>query len=294
MNTPPAADCSRQTGWNGLQFRRSPAWEAIVAGPRHLLIENGLQPIMEIRWDTSGKSSVDQVIRAATGQLTDGDGTVQRMVNLPEPFDSLQFNGISGLSWHDDLSLDGLVWQCPTCRTVLFCHLSLEGASSHAVAELLKTMRCHQAPEEDSLWAVQDFRLSLPPGYTFIDSTFTAGFSRLAFTGHDAQLQFCRLAPASARLVQNSLHELLTSMLASRDRQEILTHSIEHCELHTVPATARRLMAKLSRKPVFTWGSIWHDARHNRLLSLIAESRRPIKLDTVRHLTHRYEILPLH
>jgi len=286
----PATDKHAITGWNGLQFSHPASWQVIVAAPHHLIVESNLSPILEIRWEPSGKSSVEQVIRAAINQLTDSTRSVIRLAP-GDTFPGLDLSQMSGLSWHDNRSLDGLVWQCPVCATVLFLHLSSQQTDPVTVASLLQSLRCHKEPEEHSLWALQDFRLSLPPGYTYIDSTFAAGLSRLAFEGHDLRLQFCRLAPASARLAQSSLIALLKSMLDNRDHDEILNDSQLLCEIQTHPTAARRLVAHLSRKPIYRWGRIWHKQQQNRLLSLIIESRHPVNLDSAHHLAKRYEIV---
>ncbi|SHO52468.1 hypothetical protein [Desulfopila aestuarii] len=288
----PTIDSRRLTGWNGLQFSNPVNWEVIVAGPRHLLVENDLNPLLEIRWEPDGKISVDQVIQATISRLADSKLSVLKLVP-PEPFRNLNLPDLSGLTWHDNESLDALVWQCPVCKTVLFLHLNSQQTNPATVASLLQSLRCHQKPEEDALWSIQDFRLILPPGYTYIDSTFSAGLSRLAFSGQDLRLDFCRLAPASARLAQSSLSELLKSMLGRQEQEEILNHSNVMCEMQVNPTFARRLVAHLTRKSMYRWGRIWHDEHHNRLLSLIVESRHLIHLDEAHHLANRYEILPL-
>jgi hypothetical protein len=285
----PTTDSRRLAGWNGLQFSHPVDWEVIVAGPRHLLIEHNLSPILEIRWEPGGKSSSEQVIQAATSRLAEKKRTVQKIAP-PALFQSLELGDLSGLSWHADHALDGLIWQCPACATVLFVHLHRQTEPT-AVGLLLQSLRCHQAALEDGLWSIQDFRLTLPPEFTFVDHTFAAGLSRLAFAGRDLRLQFCRLAPATDRLTRNTLGELLTSMLGNRDRTELLTDSPTLCEIRTNPTAARRLVARLGRKPVFQWGRIWHKQQQNRLLTLIVESNRPLHPANGDHLAQRYEIV---
>lgn len=294
MSSPSAADSCRQIGWNDLRFSLPAAWEVIVAGPRHLLVEDRLQPMVEIRWERDGAASTESVYLGAVRQLAGSGRTVARRVP-PEPYrTTLAHLDVTGLSWQHERQLDGLVWQCRQCGTIIFCSLgdaSREAGS--AVARLLASLDCRHEPGEPALWSVQDFRLLLPPGYSYVDSTFAAGLSRLAFSGHNLQLQFCRLAPASARLGVGSLACHLRTMLGSPETEEILTETEQAHEQRNRPSAGRRLMARLARKPVFRWGRIWHDSAHDRLLSLVAASSRPIDLETVRHLCRYYEILPL-
>lgn len=290
--TPPGKG-ERQIGWNGLQIRLPADWEAIVAAPRHLLFEKNLRPLIEIRWDDSGRSSVDSVITAASRQLAATDSAVHRSPPSP-PYNSLNFPHLTALAWNDDRLPEGLVWQCDHCVTVFFCHLLQSDQTDHpAIVSLLQSLSCHREAEQPNLWSLQDFQLIVPPGYTFIDSTFAAGLSRLAFSGADLELQFCRLAPASTRLVNSSLAQLLRTMLDNPETAEILATTPELHEQRNMPSTSSRFLARFRKKPLFHWGRIWHDTAHNRLLSVIAHSRRPIDLPTVHHLSSQYEILPL-
>ncbi len=294
MSSPSAADSCRQIGWNDLRFSLPATWEVIVAGPRHLLVENRLQPMVEIRWEKGGTISPERVCLAAVRQLAGSGRTVRRCIP-PEPYHTtLGHLGATGLSWQHEQQLDGLIWQCRQCGTIIFCSFGdAQRKSGSAVARLLASLRCRHEAEEPTLWSVQDFRLVLPPEYAFVNSTFAAGLSRLAFTGHNLQLQFCRLAPAATRLAGGSLAHHLRAMLGSTGTEDILAETAQAHERMNRPSAGRRLLARLTRKPVFCWGRIWHDPAHDRLLSLVAASNRPIDLETVRHLCRGYEILPL-
>jgi len=289
-----AAKDLRAVGWNGLRFDCPRCWEVIVAGPHHLLLEQVLSPILEIRWEQAEKKhSIDNVVYAANRQLNNNE-TSARQITLPQQLLASGLPDLTGLTWHNNEQLDGLVWKCRTCDTVIFCHLSNhQKACLSTVALLLQSLRCHHDGDEESLWSVQDFRLTLPVDFAFVNSSFAAGLSRLAFAGHDLDLQFCRLAPASTRIAIQSLSQLLADMLGPVHSREVITDTAKQYEVQTIPAAPRRLLPSFVRKPVFSWGRIWHDTGHNRLLSIVAHSKRPIPLTTVHHLASRYEILPL-
>lgn len=267
--------------------------EVVVAGPRHLLLESSLAPILEIRWQQgSGRQSVDSIIDTIIHRTSDREA-VLRPISLPEHIRQLALPHLRGLSWHDDLRLDGLVWQCPTCQTVIFCHLTNRQQTGYdTLLLLLQTVRCHLDTGQERLWSVQDFRLTLPAAFTFVDSSFAAGLSRLAFSGCGLKVQYCRLAFASARLAQMSLGQLLTEMLGCNQTAETVRETATLCEMRTQPSFWGRLHALLARRPVFSWGRIWHDAAHNRLLAIVAHGKQPIAQATVQQLAITYEILP--
>lgn len=284
----------RLIAWNGLQFCLPPSWEVIVASPRHLLVERDFRPVLEIRWDGSGKGSPADIVESTIQRFTKS-GQAARETHVPRPFAAIPgCSGAVGLCWHECERLDGLVWQCPGCRTVLFCHLYHQRQTEEAaVCALLQTLRCCRESGAPSLWSVQDFRLSLPAGFHFRDYTLAAGLSRLAFQGHGLELQFCRLAPASARLADRSLPQLLGQLLGRVQPVEVLTDTPGVHECRNRPRTLPRLWQRLFRRLQFRWGRIWHDAQHDRLLTLTAAGARPIDLDTVHRLCANYEILSL-
>lgn len=283
----------RLIGWNGLHLTLPVSWEIMVKGPRHLLVESDFAPVLEIRWDTGGNDSLDDIIATARQRFADVQPDVRRICP-PESFAALSANtDIAWLSWHGENHPDGLLRQCPDCGTVILCRLfhHRHGMASR-IAEVLASVQCHPHPGASPLWSIQDFQLSLPPGFAFIDSTFAAGLSRLAFSGNGLYLQFCRLAPAAARLAAYSLPQLLGTQLGGPLPEDIITNSLMIYECRNKPSTSCRLLSRLRRARPFRWGRIWHDAPHNRLLTVTAESTRAIDLNIVHELCLSYEIVP--
>ncbi len=284
---------TRLIGWNGLQFHLPLTWEVIVSGPCHLLIEYDFAPVLEIRWHTGGNSTPENIFETTRRHFSSTKSNVSK-ITIPKPYAIFaKRNGVTAVSWHDDNHLDGLIWQSEVSRTVIFCHLFRHTeASSKEVTALLESLQCNVGIPVPCTWSIQDFTLNLPTGFRYIDSTFKAGLSRIAFTNDNLQLQFCRLAPAATRLTTNSLPQLLSTLLGDVSMDETLIDKESLHECQNNPSTFRQFLSRMRKQRPFHWGRIWHDSQNNRLLSLLAESKHPISLNTVHNLCTHYEIIP--
>ncbi len=279
--------------WNGLQCALPRSWEVIVSGPCHLLIEHDFHPVMELRWEQAGdniNTDIFEIIRRSFAKTTD---TVITKVVLPKEFSPLtQQYTLIPVSWEPGNRLNGLLWQCSLCGTVIFCNIAAHPNISWAQLEpVLNSICCHSESDEAAFWSIQDFQLHIPRSFSFSDYTFAAGLSRLAFHGDDLDLQLCRLAPAAERLSGNSLSQLLSTLQGDLVNEEILTNTATLHERKNAPHTAHQLLTRLRRRNPFCWGRIWHNEKANRILAVTAESKRPIDLKTVHSISSRYEIV---
>lgn len=283
----------RRIGWNGLTLTLPISWEVIVSGESHLLIEHDFKPVAEIRWEKVEEWSQDNIFETIRRSFATSEKDVQR-ISLPKPYAALAHqHRAAGFSWNGEKQLSGLLWQCAICDTVVFCHLFRHPETGSAeVASMLESVHCHLDNGAQPFWSIQDIHLTLPRSFRFSDYTFAAGLSRLAFNDGDLYLQFCRLAPAVKRLEKNPLVQLLDTLQGGLVPEEILADSPQIYECRNRPSASQRLLTRLRRQRPFRWGRIWHDAPHNRLLSVTAESVRPIDLNTVHRICAHYEIIP--
>lgn len=289
----PPAD-KRLIGWNGLLFKLPSSWEVIVSGPSHLLVEHDFNAVLEMRWHSSSQLSPEDVL-ATTLRHFATTKNAARKITLPQEFAGFKHtNVVTGLSWHEGNKLDGLIWQCRKCHTVHFCHLlQHSGTVTNDVVALLESIQCHADIAAPSIWSIQDFQLVLPASFHFSDFTFAAGLSRLAFYNDNLQLQFCRLAPATTRLAEDSLPHILGTLSGGLLPNEIIYETGHLYECQNTPSTSHQLFSRLRKQRPFRWGRIWHDVLHNRLLAVIAESRQAIDRITVQTLCTHYEIISL-
>jgi len=40
----------KEIAWNGVRFKTPAEWEIAQIGPRHLILENEMGPVMEVKW----------------------------------------------------------------------------------------------------------------------------------------------------------------------------------------------------------------------------------------------------
>lgn len=289
----PSPEGTRLIGWNGLQFILPLSWEVIVSGPCHLLIECDFTPVLEIRWHMASSSSPEGIFESTRRHLASSTGDVKKIAVPKHYLPLAKQHKLTAVSWGDSTHPDGLIWQCELTNTVIFCHLfHHKKAQSKELISLLVSLQCHAIDLALHPWSIQDFQLQLPAGFNYIDSTFKAGLSRLAFTNDTLNLQFCRLAPATTRLASSSLPQLLNTLVGNVEIDETLSDTKDLYEGRNNPSMSRQLIARLRKQRPFRWGQIWHDAPNNRLLSLLAESKQPIPLETVHNLCKHYEIIP--
>jgi hypothetical protein len=293
MVPPKKTHNTRDIRWNGLQCTLPQPWDVIVSGPCHLLIEHNFQPVIEIRWEQVASSSGKdffEIIKSSFARTTE---TTITKVDLPKDYSTLaRQHTPTAVSWEPGVSLNGLLWQCSFCDTVIFCHLIPHPDISPAhLAPVLESVCCHTEKDEPAVWSIQDFQLQIPNFFSFSDFTFAAGLSRLAFRSDTLHLQFCRLAPAAERLRGNSLCQLLNTLQGDLFNEETLINTPALHERKNTPHTAHQLLTRLRRRNPFCWGRIWHDKETNRILAVTAESKRPIDLNTVHSICSHYEIV---
>lgn len=283
----------RTIGWNNLQFSCPVDWEVTVSSACHLLVEEELAPVFELRWDTGNKGTtvhelVQRSIEASQERVT------LSPVELPDCFTPLPYTDITALSSRPDLSPELLFWYCEECGSVFLCHLHRFAPQDTAtLASVLCGLKCHQSHEGKAFWSLQDFQLKLSSEYQYRDSSFQAGLSRLAFSGNGLELQYCRLAPADARLQANEIKDILNGLIGSRYNAHYLVDDEHQCCSMSGPTGMGKLMACLRRKPLYCWAKMWHIQSSNRLLALVIHSRHPIDPDIGESLSGCYEIVPL-
>jgi hypothetical protein len=285
---------SRQRGWNGLQFTIPADCEDIVSGSRHLLIEKDFLPVMEIRWELSERKKQTASIESVFKQLQKSSTREFREITPPQPIESFaEKYGVRCLQTDEPGEGISIIWQCKSCGTLLFCRIyDHAGVSWTDRATTLQSLSCHRKTSEQTLWSVQDFRLLTPSTYSLESYSFQAGLTRLLFDNAGTRFLFCRMAPASDKLAEKTLQELLCSL-----HERFSTVNLEECSENfatagATPPLITQILLRLKRKKAFCRGVIRHDNVSNRILALICESNTPITLDSIQSLFSHYEIIP--
>lgn len=296
----------RRIGWNRIQLELPGGWETIVSGDRNLLIEQNFKPLIDLRWeiDHSGRD-LAEIFQSIQSLLGNRSGCPVTQMEVPEELEPLEsmtqcitfsWSATNGPECSDQRKgVNGVLWRCPDCNTILISQLYKHPKIGLAqLASVLSSIRCHQLEADanaSSFWSIQDFQLTLPTSCRMSAHSFQAGLTRLTFQEDDMRLHFCRLAPAVQRLQQGSMSQLLTSLLGEDAEYQGLIESSHLYECVSSPPLTQQVLKRLKRQYPFRWGRIWHNEYANRLLSVIAESSRPIDLDKVHKFCDKYEII---
>ena len=283
----------RKIGWNGIRLAIPGTWEGRLGGHNHLIFEENFSPLLEIRWQKTQKrksprsQSVFKRIKKTAAELYEKD--------LPSDWSFLK-NGydVTCYGKQDNLPFDTAICVCKQCQTLLLFQLNRKRAETGSLlVNCLKSLSCHTTADEQVFWSLQDLQLQLPSNYSLIDSSFAPGLTRISFRSRHIILHTCKLAPADARLSNQSLAEILRSLADMPDLPVQYSEDDNFCMGQRTPAIGRQLLIRFKRKKPFVRAEIRHDTANNRLLAVILESLRPIPPETSESIYNNYEIIQI-
>ena len=278
--------------WNKLHLDIPEEWEVIVKSTHHLIFEENLKPLFEIRWQAPLKRAKLVEGKDIFRQLEPGDHYsphTDATDLLPSRLTS-RFNTESYYLESDPEQVV-LLLTCKDCHTVLLVRIySSSDQGLKEVARVLASLNCHPTPEERNKWQILDFQFSVPEGFELERSTFRFGLTMLEFKSGKAELHLCRLAPASHHLQQSSLADLFHSF--SSAPPELQTTAAEDTLTYDhVPSMAGYLWSKIRRKKVYQVSRFVHYPLHDRILGYSIRSRKPIEAGVEKILKNGYGIV---
>jgi len=268
--------------WNRLSLDIPTPWETIVKGPRHLIFEHGLAPVLEIRWQPPAKPG--KVSERVQRKHTE---TIIRQCNIPasssraqtadhrlpaavlEQFDTTVFDAQPG-------SPASLLLVCKACSTTILAALHRATPAWFAThASVFESLCCRHDDAAFTPWQIQDFFFAVPAGFELDTCSFTFGISDLLFRSRRADLRICRLAPASEHLKRSSLPALFAAFCsAAPESVEIVDE--QTLGYHSAPSLVEQLWKRACRKRPFIQASFNHFVEYDRILgSLLAANQVP-------------------
>ena len=278
-------------GWNGVQFSTAKNWETIVQQNNHLICEENLHPLFEIRWQ-----------RNQRGEIKYKDACDHLGYQLCPPSIVKKKQYIQQLSTHfkvtayskdGNTEIAGLFCYCEQCHTLLHIHIPDAKVEPERIFHHLRSLRCHSENDDSTLWSLQDFRLSLEPQlgiWQLKNFSFAAGLSRIQL-GQDAlQLHICRLARAEQRLHHSSLPELLQTLAGTAELS--FTGAEDECFAQRTPSIPRQILLRLQRNKSFISSGVRYIKGRDRILALVAESNKPISPTLFNTIWQNYDLLP--
>ncbi|MGI9537754.1 MAG: hypothetical protein ACR2PB_11845 [Desulfocapsaceae bacterium] len=263
--------------WNHLHLDIPQHWDVIVKDRRHLILENDLKPIAELRWQPPGKNtgaiSGEKIARQLAGKSCTKRGELSGL--LPA---SLRTRfAVETYSLDHSIEDTVLLLSCNSCTTTLLLRVYGKSVESFRTYPfVLESLNCHPDKSEIARWQIQDFFFSLPEGFELERSSFRFGLTTLCFNSTEAELILCRLAPASQHLQHSSLSALFQSFCSALPEHQVVANP-STLFYHYEPKLAEYLWSRIRRKKVYQTSSFVHFPHYDRILGYSIRSKRPIE-----------------
>lgn len=267
-------------GWNGIQIQVPSQWETIVTGNYHLILEEDFKPVFQVRWKNIGPLA-SKKWKEKCDQWWQQLGVTSKAIPLPQELSHLtdKFTHTRYYRGQKPMESGGLCY-CSHCQKLFFFQqLDSKSEMWKKTAKVLSTLVCHGAPH--TLWQVQDFSLTTPTAYSLTDYTFKAGLTRLSFQADNYNLQICRLAQASHHLSSRPLEEILFTLAGTRQLEIEFSRDKQACFGARSPSVGKQILYRMKREKPFIEAKIWIAPEHDRLLTCVASSTRPISAEEV-------------
>lgn len=287
----------KEVAWNGTRFTVPRSWQPGRIGPRHLILESGAGPAMELKWGpVRGRFSHAAHLRRMS---------TRREVPVrpwPLPADwvrALERFECTGFAWEAGAeSARGAILYCRDCRTASLVQFfaSRDTPAPHPrSAEVLAGFADHR---EDGrrLWAVFDIRALMPEELRLVRQRFEVGRFRVELAARGRRLSLLRWAPAAALLAPGGLTAFAQAQAGPGPMEFRPLDTAGHPGVEgRVPAPAgafARVRVALGmtadRRARF-----WHLAARNRILGVVLEGRRPIAAEEMEAVCDSYGLAPV-
>ncbi len=285
----------RDISWNGIRLRYPKRWEASISAATHILFEDDFHPVLEVRWQKKEKK--DRQSNAARLQKIATESGLDTLDVLPPHWKKLSRQyALKLLGCKDSKTAKAAILLCKECGCTILLYF-FDIADNHlqpAINSLLPSIRCHDSTgSETSLWAVQDFQITLPKSFILSGHNFGAGLTRLSFTDSGLTMHLCRLAGAAERLRSSSMCDLINLLGDLNISEEELSISGDILSHSASPSILQQIRIRLKRKLPFHRVSLRHHPESDRLTGLFFFDKKPIPEDLNNTILNSYEICPL-
>lgn len=280
----------QRIAWNGITLDVPSHWEAKVTGLCHLNFECNFKAAFELRWQKAKAGDIERFVGTFTEQY---EKLAERKLQAMQP--SAQISSIFDQFEVHNYCAEGdsrpaLIFLYSRQSTLfvvlrLYRHPEIRHPLQH-----IQSLRGSTLEDSSSSWAIQDFRVSVPPRFELVSYTMKAGFTTLHFSQGKTQLRLCRLAPASQRLKLQSLEEILGSLLGDSNSNAIESLSDNECFYAASPGLLSQVVLRFKRKKPFRRARLWYDSTADRILGVFMEDIAPLGTSPHDDICDSYEI----
>ena len=286
----------KEVAWNGVRFKTPAEWQVGQIGRRHLILENEMEPVMEVKWGpVKGTFSHKTHLKRLTALQSKRAGVRVSGWSLPPRWkNALTGYETSGFLWQSrDTSGRGAIIFCPACRNaalIQFFHDSSVEREKILMA-VLKSFRDHSGNDR-IIWSIFDIRVVLPQTLDLLRFRFEAGKYELEFAAGRQSIHLHRWAPAAALLGDQDLARFTGTIPEFADGQPYSStfKDCEAVEWSVSPSNGwRGKISRFKTKSSFYWFRVWHLEEQNRILAVRAKSKRPLDLELLNQICTKYE-----
>ena len=289
---------TKEIAWNGVQFKVPESWEVGQISSRHLTLEDGSEPAMEVKWGPiKGKfSHRTHLKRLANLQAKPLQKTVKEWHLPPTWQRALVEFQVSGFSWDGQTrSGQGVILYCPTCSnaTLIQFFQSKSAKPGKIPLEVLKTFKDH-GRNNQVIWSVFDLRARIPGDFSLLSHSFQAGSYKLLFNHRRQNLALYRWAPASAWLSRQDLTQFARTIpeFAAGIPRTVSMQKWQAIEWQHAPRIKwLGWLSHSKRNPAYQWWRLWHLEKKNRILGVRMHGKKPCNEDVLNTICAHYESL---
>jgi hypothetical protein len=288
----------KETAWNGIRFMAPAGWEPASIGRRYLMLENDAGPVLEIKWGPiKGSFSHRKHFRRLSKNFSKQSNI--RIEERPLPNDweaALGRYEHSGFSWTGNrLGGRGVILYCPICThaTLIQFYDYPAQTSDRVYVKTLRSFEDHP-PNNETVWAVFDFRAVVPDAYRLNYHRFEPGRFELSFESGRQKLTLYRWGPAGAALSNRTLvqfAQMMVPILKGKDRFHISDNGNRVDFDENGPFGKTSFWQRFKREKSTMTVRIWHEQKRNKILGIRFEGNASTASLMMESLSKRYETL---
>ena len=285
----------KDIAWNGIQFSYPNRWQIAAIGDSHLVMEGSRGPMMEVVWSQiRGRFSHQKHFRRLASHFPRKMSASLSNWTLPsEWLEVLVGFEASGFEWRASTdSGRGVLLYCGHCRRACLVHFFGRQPDGGDTAELaiLKNFKDHYS-DGGQVFSVFDMRATLPVPFELESHRLDAGGFELVFTHRKNRIVLYRWALAAIVLKNKGLAEFgyKMNLIDPHAVQEVAVNEFDGVEDRRDAAGADAWMRWMVARPGYYWCRLWHVEPCNRILGVVAETRRPMNEELFERICQHYE-----
>ena len=285
----------KDIAWNGIQFSYPGQWQIAAIGSSHLVMEGGHGPMMEVVWHRiKGRFSHQTHFRRLAAHFPKKmTATISNWTLPADWLGSLSGFEASGFKWQSPTENGrGVLLYCKACQRACLVHFfgSQPDGSDKAALAVLSSFKDHYAAD-GQVFSVFDIRAILPVPFELDTHRLDAGGFQLVFAHRTNRIILYRWALAAIVLKNKELAGFgqEVNLLDDQAAQSVTVNSFSGVEERRDATGADAWMRWMTSRPGYYWCRLWHVEPANRILGVVAETRRPMNEDLFERICQHYE-----